>query len=523
MAQDELSVSSSALDAAGDSQESVIGALSSTVAPSSSPPPLDLPVESSTSVSPPSDQLPPSLSRNLSLSKLNAGAPAFVPRSATSPSLTSAASGSLPPSPAPPALSPSSSSSALPGLVIPQHNQTLLHVYTTPGGSAFHQIPAHVPVQSHYLYAPQMPAQYMVGGFLDQAGQEVAAAGSGAAIHAVPPQDLDKGLKNGRVSEESSQKILNQVEYYFSDLNLATTDHLMRVMSKDPEGYVPISVVASFKKIKALINSHAHLAKILRNSTKLVVSEDGKKVKRQNPLSETDMEELQSRIIVAENLPEDHCHQNLMKIFSTVGSVKMIRTCQPQTSNGVSSSGTRTAKSDSMLLSNKLHAFVEYETVELAEKAVAELNDAGDWRNLKVRILAKLAHTRGKKFGHDSESNFKEEDAFAPEQQLSLQHTDSQSNGLAGVEESDKDGPRRTRNRGSGRGRGRPTPNNNRGSLGTSSTSNGNRGNHNAPPPNLSVNADQATTAKQPSVPRMPDGTKGFSMGRGKPVAVKTA
>lgn len=27
----------------------------------------------------------------------------------------------------------------------------------------------------------------------------------------------------------------------------------------------------------------------------------------------------QSRIVVAENLPEDHCHQNLMKVFSTVG------------------------------------------------------------------------------------------------------------------------------------------------------------------------------------------------------------
>lgn len=87
------------------------------------------------------------------------------------------------------------------------------------------------------------------------------------------------------------------------------------------------------------------------------------------------------------------------------------------------------------------------------------------------------------------------------------------------MEEADKDGPRRTRNR--GRGRGRPTPNN-RGNLGTS-TSNNNRGNLNAPPPNFSVNADQPTAGKQPSVPRMPDGTKGFSMGRGKPVDVKTA
>ena len=33
---------------------------------------------------------------------------------------------------------------------------------------------------------------------------------------------------------------------------------------------VPISVVASFKKIKALINGHAQLATTLRNSSKLV-------------------------------------------------------------------------------------------------------------------------------------------------------------------------------------------------------------------------------------------------------------
>lgn len=31
------------------------------------------------------------------------------------------------------------------------------------------------------------------------------------------------------------------------------------------------------------------------------------------------MYHIQSRIVIAENLPEDHCYQNLMKIFSTVG------------------------------------------------------------------------------------------------------------------------------------------------------------------------------------------------------------
>ncbi|CAH9128512.1 unnamed protein product [Cuscuta epithymum] len=505
MAQDESHVSSSALDAtgdaAGDSEKSMAGNLNS--AAESPLPQFDVgnPVESSTSISPPPDQLPLSLSRNLSLSKLNAGAPAFIPRNAPSHSASSAASAS----PAPSALA--SSSSSLPGLMIPhQHAQSLLHVYNTPrGGSAFGRISPHVPVQSHYLYAPNLPAPYMNGGFLDQAVQEVTGSGSTTAVQAASPQELDKGFKNGRSSEDASQKIINQVEYYFSDLNLATTDQLIRVMNKDPEGYVPISVVASFKKIKALLGNHAQLAKILCNSAKLIVSEDGKKIKRRHPLSGKDMEELQSRIIIAENLPEDHCHQNLMKIFSTVGSVKMIRTCQPQTINGGSSSGTRTAKSDSMLLINKLHAFVEYETAELAERAVAELNDAGDWRNgLKVRLLR---------------SNLKEEDSFASEKQLSLQHADPQPNGLTGGEEGgDKDGQRKGRNR--GKGRGRP---NNRGSLGTSSQSNGNRAAP-QPLPNFSVNAEQPIAGKQqPSVPRMPDGTRGFSMGRGKPVAVRSA
>ncbi|EPS72682.1 hypothetical protein M569_02071, partial [Genlisea aurea] len=194
-------------------------------------------------------------------------------------------------------------------------------------------------------------------------------------------------VRNGLT--DAHQKVINQVEFYFSDINLATTDQLFRFMCKDPEGYAPISVVASFKKIKNAISDSSQLASVLRNSNKLIVSEDGKKVKRQQPLTESDMEELQARIIVAENLPEDHSHQNLLKIFSSVGSVKSIRTCPPQSWNGVSSA-SKTPKGDGLNLNGKLHTFVEYKSAEEAEKAVMELNDDGNWRNgLKVRLLLK--------------------------------------------------------------------------------------------------------------------------------------
>ncbi|XP_022744507.1 la-related protein 6B-like isoform X2 [Durio zibethinus] len=244
----------------------------------------------------------------------------------------------------------------------------------------------------------------------------------------------------------------------------------MRFINKDPEGYVPLSVVASFKKIKALITTHSQLASVLQNSLKLVVSEDGKKVRRQHPLTESDMEELQ------------------------------------------------------------LHAYVEYESVELAEKAVAELNDEGNWRiGLRVRLMlrraSKPAHARGKK-GHDGEGHYEEDDASTSEQQSNEKQqedpsrlSDIHSHEYPGDEHSnDKEcGQKKGRNRGRCKGRGRVQYHNNH---------HNSRGNHVSTPPLASSNLvsdEQASVAKQAPGPRMPDGTRGFAMGRGKPVSVNTA
>ncbi|XP_034685932.1 la-related protein 6B [Vitis riparia] len=447
---------------------------------------LDLP---SGDLSTPSDSS--SLSRNSSFSRLNAQAPEFVPRAPPRPDLP------------PPRLA-----------MAPAHG--VVPVY--PGPSS----PFHVPIQNHHQHQQHhhhhvqyhQYHQYYGGGFGDHP------EGVGQAHQASADSDHVAASRNG-LSEEVTQKILNQVEYYFSDVNLATTEHLMRFINKDPEGYVPISVVASFKKIKALVSSHSQLATVLRNSTKLVVSEDGKKVRRLHPLTESDMEELQSRIVVAENLPEDHCHQNLMKIFSAVGSVKTIRTCQPQTSNGGASSASRSSKTDNMLFSNKLHAFVEYESIELAEKAVVELNDEGNWRSgLRVRLMhrrvAKSAQARSRK-GHEGEAICEEDDACTSEQlpnDKQPEDPDVHSHEHTGEEHiNDKEGAQRKgRSRGRGKGRGRGQYHHH-----------GNRGNHVGTPPNSSINHEQPAVAKPPPGPRMPDGTRGFSMGRGKPVAINIA
>ncbi|KAL3813088.1 hypothetical protein ACJIZ3_014356 [Penstemon smallii] len=127
---------------------------------------------------------------------------------------------------------------------------------------------------------------------------------------------------------------------------------------KDPQGYVPTNFATTTKKLKSLgVNNHM-MAQALKSSSKL------------------------SCTVIAENLPDDNSHQNIKKIFSVIGSIKMIRICQPQ-----KPSSSRSSKGDSVV-SHKLHALVEYENPETAERAAKKLNDEKNGRKgMRVRVL----------------------------------------------------------------------------------------------------------------------------------------
>ncbi|GMN37548.1 hypothetical protein TIFTF001_006896 [Ficus carica] len=267
---------------------------------------------------------------------------------------------------------------------------------------------------------------------------------------------------------------------------------------------VPISVIAATKRIKSLTTNKNMLAQALRSSSKLAVSDDGKKVKRKRPFTEKDREELQSRTVVVEHLPEDHSHQNLEKIFRVAGRVKTVRVCHPQEPNSSRSKGD-------FFVSNKLHALVEYETTETAEKAVEKLNDERNWRKgLRVRLLLRcspksvLKNRRSEFDGilddDEAPSSESAEDTFHPSH-----HADSITE-INGEESSAGSKNQWGRGRGKGRGRGRVPNHTGRGLL--------------APSPQSSNGIPGETTSPKQSSkgPRMPDGTRGFAVGRGKPL-----
>jgi hypothetical protein len=125
-----------------------------------------------------------------------------------------------------------------------------------------------------------------------------------------------------------------------------------------------------------------------------VVSPDGRKVRRSQPLPDVNLFDIQMRTVVAENLPANPTIESMEALFGAVGKVNMVRICHPEGANSATQSAREAqAKSKdgpSLLVSTRQHAVVEMGSVELADRACLELTDRQNWRSgLQVRPLVR--------------------------------------------------------------------------------------------------------------------------------------
>ncbi|XP_009114365.1 la-related protein 6A isoform X1 [Brassica rapa] len=321
--------------------------------------------------------------------------------------------------------------------------------------------------------------------------------------------------------DELKQKIIRQVEYYFSDENLPTDKFLLNAMKKNKKGFVPISTIATFHKMKKLTRDHALIVSALKESSFLVVSSDEKKVKRLSPLPE--IRDPKIFTVLVENLPEDHTDENIRAIFGKAGSIKSVSICDP---NAVEES-EKGCKKDKFIRT-RLHAFVEYESVEAAEKAAATLNNEQDWRNgLRVKLLEQTGKFAQRRPGRKEVDTVKdntgqvhdqiggEENKKSNEHQHHRHHhSDTPADNIVLLnhfqDSGDKNG-NKTKSRGRGRRQNNQGGNGHGSSPSTSSSLHHNYHHH------------HVEVSKPPPGPRMPDGTRGFTLGRGKPLPAPTS
>lgn len=201
-------------------------------------------------------------------------------------------------------------------------------------------------------------------------------------------------------SEELAEKIVAQVEFYFSDVNITKDAFLLKHVKRNKEGYVSLKLISSFKRVKHLTKDWRVVAQALLRSKRLEINEAGTKLRRLEPLPQYD-QTAPSRTIVAVHMPiEKPTIENVAELFSPCGEIALIRVLRP--GNPIPAD-VRQFINKNPSLSGMVCALVEFVDSESARKAIQMQTTLGE--PLKVYELNGVPNPERKKKNSQNKKN----------------------------------------------------------------------------------------------------------------------
>lgn len=140
--------------------------------------------------------------------------------------------------------------------------------------------------------------------------------GQGLVVGSAPEGHQDKDLHD---------RIIQQVEFYLSNENLATDKFLQHQLTKNEaaNGNIDIKVLASFPKMKQITKDTALVSEALKKSANLEVSPNGKHVRRKVPfILQADEATAEEKVMVyVTHIPKYMDTTAVVNLFSLCGSV----------------------------------------------------------------------------------------------------------------------------------------------------------------------------------------------------------
>ena len=136
--------------------------------------------------------------------------------------------------------------------------------------------------------------------------------------------EIDPSTMSEAEREDLSGRILRQVEFYFGDAHYPK-DHILRALAGgDPDGFVDIMIVMSFKKMRRLCNFIEFVAFALLGSSIVTVDSSKRRVKRTHPVPK-DLEEALTRTVLVENLMPSATIESIHAHFVQHALVSQVR------------------------------------------------------------------------------------------------------------------------------------------------------------------------------------------------------
>ncbi|XP_006025607.1 la-related protein 7 [Alligator sinensis] len=162
--------------------------------------------------------------------------------------------------------------------------------------------------------------------------------------------------KRSRVKQVLSD-IAKQVDFWFGDVNLHKDKFLREQIEKSRDGYVDISLLISFNKMKKLTTDGKLIARAVKSSSVVELDLEGTRIRRRQPLGEQP-KDVDSRTVYVELLPKNVNHSWIERVFGKCGNVVYVSIPRYKSTGDP-----------------KGFAFVEFETKEQADKAIEFLNN----------------------------------------------------------------------------------------------------------------------------------------------------
>lgn len=169
-------------------------------------------------------------------------------------------------------------------------------------------------------------------------------------------KETEKKKKRSRV-KQLLVDVKRQVDFWFGDVNLHKDRFLKKIIDESDDGYVDICMLASFNRMKTLTSDTKLIARALKTSSVVEVNLKGDKVRRQFPIGDVP-NDVDERTVYVELLPKDVTHSWIERVFTTCGNVVYVSVPRYKSTNDA-----------------KGFAFVEFETLEQAQKAIEMLHN----------------------------------------------------------------------------------------------------------------------------------------------------